>query len=131
MHSAESKTFGAKQVATRIGTDPKTFRKFLRSNQSPVQAVGQGKRYDFPESELPKLAQAFKNWQEKSKANGNNKSEATGRQQQDELAVEVVEDDQDPALEELDDPDLDDLTEIELELDDEEEGVEVDDADED
>jgi hypothetical protein len=134
MQPAESKTYGAKQVATRIGTDPKTFRKFLRSSQSPVQAVGQGKRYDFPESELQKLAQAFKNWQAKSKGNGadeDDKPEARGRRRN-EQHVEVVEDDSLYAgLEELDDPDLEDLTEVELELDDDEEGVEVDDADED
>lgn len=134
MQGAEStsKTFGAKQVASRIGTDPKTFRKFLRSSASPVQAVGQGKRYDFPESELPKLAQAFKKWQDSSKNSNNGdgavkKSEVRGRQR-DEVVVEELDD----ALEELEeDPSEEVLTEIELELDDEEEGVELHDQDED
>lgn len=129
MHPAESKTFGAKQVATRIGTDAKTFRKFLRSSNSPVQAVGQGKRYDFPESELPRLAKAFKSWQENSKSNGaSKKAEARGRQDE-EQAVEEL-DGPGEVLEVPDDPSEDDLTGIELELDDEE-GVDLDDAPED
>lgn len=56
-------TFGAKQVATRIGTDPKTFRKFLRSNASPYEAVGQGARYEFSKDELESIKRAFIKWQ--------------------------------------------------------------------
>lgn len=62
---AEGKTLGAKQVATRIGTDAKTFRKFLRQSGG---GVGQGRRYDFPEAEVPKLAKEFSAWLAKSKA---------------------------------------------------------------
>lgn len=56
-------TFGAKQVATRIGTDPKTFRKFLRSKASPYESVGQGGRYEFDAKELHKIKAAFIKWQ--------------------------------------------------------------------
>lgn len=49
-------TFSAKQVATRIGTDAKTFRKFLRATN---QAVGQGGRYEFPQSDLERLKTEF------------------------------------------------------------------------
>lgn len=62
---AEGKTLGAKQVATRIGTDAKTFRKFLRQSGG---GVGQGRRYDFPEADVPKLAKEFSTWLAKSKA---------------------------------------------------------------
>jgi hypothetical protein len=62
---AESTTLGAKQVATRIGTDAKTFRKFMRSHQA---GVGQGRRYDFPEADIPELAKAFSKWRGDSKA---------------------------------------------------------------
>lgn len=65
----DDKTYGAKQVATRIGTDPKTFRKFLRSNASPYEAVGQGAQYQFPVSELEELRASFQQWQ-KSRSNG-------------------------------------------------------------
>ena len=58
-----SDTFGAKQIATRIGTDPKTFRKFLRSTASPYEAVGQGGRYEFPCDELEKIKKVFTAWQ--------------------------------------------------------------------
>jgi len=62
---AESKTLGAKQVATRIGTDAKTFRKFMRAHQA---GVGQGRRYDFPEADVPEIAKEFKKWLANSKA---------------------------------------------------------------
>ena len=62
---AEGKTLGAKQVATRIGTDAKTFRKFLRQTGS---GVGQGRRYDFPEADIPELGKEFHAWLAKSKA---------------------------------------------------------------
>lgn len=55
-------TFGAKQVATRIGTDPKTFRKFLRSEASPYEAVGQGGRYEFPKGDIEEIKKAFLSW---------------------------------------------------------------------
>lgn len=70
-------TFSAKQVARRIGTDAKTFRKWLRSSSSPYAAVGQGKRYEFPQNELAKIRLHFEVWKNKSarknpvvKANG-------------------------------------------------------------
>lgn len=59
---AEEKTFSAKQVATRIGTEAKTLRKFFRDANSGYKAVGQGGRYDFPESELPEIREKFNAW---------------------------------------------------------------------
>lgn len=56
------KTYSAKQVATRIGTDAKHLRKFFRDKTSGYTAVGQGGRYDFPESEIPAIRKAFDAW---------------------------------------------------------------------
>lgn len=64
-------TFGAKQVASRIGTDAKTLRKFLRSPSSPYEAVGQGKRYEFSTKDLAAIRKAFNAWQSKNKARMN------------------------------------------------------------
>lgn len=61
-------TYSAKQVATRIGTDAKTLRKFLRSTASPYQAVGQGKRYEFPIRDLKTIKKAFDKWHAKGAA---------------------------------------------------------------
>lgn len=58
---AEEKTFSAKQVATRIGTDAKQLRKFFRTT-THFDAVGQGGRYDFPESMLPEIKAKFDEW---------------------------------------------------------------------
>lgn len=58
-------TFSAKQIANRIGTDAKTFRKWLRSPNSPYKAVGQGQRYEFPKSDLRKIDKQFHAWKDR------------------------------------------------------------------
>lgn len=58
----EEKTYSAKQVATRIGTDAKQLRKFFRDPKSGYTPVGQGGRYDFPEAEIAKIKEAFDAW---------------------------------------------------------------------
>jgi len=58
----EKKTYSAKQVASRIGTDAKQLRKFLRDPNSGYTPVGQGGRYDFPEEHLTQIKQAFDAW---------------------------------------------------------------------
>lgn len=59
---AEEKSFSAKQVARRLGTEAKVLRKFLRDPKSGYEAVGQGGRYEFPESELTELKATFDAW---------------------------------------------------------------------
>lgn len=58
----DEKTYSAKQVATRIGTDAKQLRKFFRDPNSGYKAVGQGGRYDFPEKDIPAIKKAFDEW---------------------------------------------------------------------
>lgn len=58
----ERETYTAKQVATRIGTDAKTLRKFFRSAASTVEPVGQGGRYEFDAADLPKIRAEFVKW---------------------------------------------------------------------
>lgn len=58
----DGKTYSAKQVASRIGTDAKQLRKFFRDPNSGYDAVGQGGRYDFPEADIPKIKLAFDAW---------------------------------------------------------------------
>lgn len=55
-------TLSAKQVASRIGTDAKTLRKYLRSPKSPFEPVGQGGRYDFDSTDLDEMARLFWKW---------------------------------------------------------------------
>lgn len=60
--------YSAKQVAARLGTDARTFRKFLRSSHSTAEAVGQGKRYDFSADNFGKVKQEFLAWRAFSEA---------------------------------------------------------------
>jgi len=66
----------AKGVAHELGTDARTLRKFLRSEDSPFEAVGQGARYAFDAEDVKLLKQAFqaflKKKQTKTKPNGGN-----------------------------------------------------------
>jgi hypothetical protein len=62
MTDAEETTFTAKQLARKLNTDPKSLRKFLRSKDSPVEAVGQGGRYEFDADAAKLIAASFKNW---------------------------------------------------------------------
>lgn len=59
--TAES-TYTAKQLARKLNTDPKTLRKFLRSKESPIEAVGQGGRYEFDADAAKLIAKGFKGW---------------------------------------------------------------------
>jgi predicted site-specific integrase-resolvase len=117
-------TYSAKQVATRIGTDAKTLRKFLRSPSSPYQAVGQGKRYEFPTADLKAIKKAFVAWQTKNRARVD---KADTKKLVDDLLehrerksdMEIIDD----ALEEKDieptDNELDEIEDEELEIEDE------------
>lgn len=80
---AERDTYTAKQVATRLGTDAKTMRKFFRSQHSTVEPVGQGGRYEFDAGDMPQIKAEFTAWQKKSKArtNGTNGTARKGMQQ--------------------------------------------------
>lgn len=55
------------QVADEFGTDPRTLRKFLRSE---AMGVGKGSRYALPESkrEINSLRKRFAKWDEARKA---------------------------------------------------------------
>lgn len=64
----ERETYTAKQIATRCGTDAKTMRKFFRSNNSTVEPVGQGGRYEFDSRDFPKIKSEFDAWRNKSNA---------------------------------------------------------------
>lgn len=50
------------QVATKLQTDARTLRKFLRSPDSTFTPVGQGKKYQLQDTDLPSLREQFKAW---------------------------------------------------------------------
>lgn len=64
----ERDSYTAKQVATRCSTDAKTLRKFLRSNNSSFDAVGQGGRYEFDADQLKTIKAEFTAWRKKAEA---------------------------------------------------------------
>lgn len=49
-------------VADQLGTDPKTLRRFIRSNACPFDAVGAGGRYDFTPADVTAMADPFRAW---------------------------------------------------------------------
>ena len=62
----ERESYTAKQVAARCGTDAKTMRKFFRSAHSTVEPVGQGGRYEFAATDMPKIKKEFTAWSKRS-----------------------------------------------------------------
>ena len=125
---AEEKILGAKQVARRLGVEARILRKFLRSDASPYNAVGQGARYNFKESEVKRIKLYFDAWRNGAKQidhqaierpkKSRAKAEVTlGTAPTDEeLAYDdgTAFDDRDPLPEELDELD-DELAELTLE----------------
>jgi hypothetical protein len=49
-------------VASAVGTDPRTLRRFLRSDASSVTPVGSGGRYVFDEADMPTIKAEFATW---------------------------------------------------------------------
>lgn len=115
----ERETYTAKQVATRIGTDAKTLRKFFRSSASTVEPVGQGGRYEFAAEDMKKIRDEFTKWNNNKTPRGQKGLPKVGKKgRQAPAAAEVIE--EDDSVLELDDeePTDDELEEIDDELDD-------------
>lgn len=51
-------------VAETLETDPRTLRRFLRSDASPLETVGKGKRYVMDANTLKLVKKAFAAWNE-------------------------------------------------------------------
>lgn len=120
--------YSAKQIATRINTDPKVLRKFFRSEASTVEPVGLGGRYMFAKEDLDKIKQEFEAWSAGNKSRGTKRAsrkteDAPKRetQQVEELDDELELEDEEPTVDDLEDLELDDDDELEDdELDDDE-----------
>lgn len=57
----EVMNYTAPQAAEKLGVDPKTFRRFLRSHAS-YRNVGTGQRYSFTDTDMPGLTTQFNAW---------------------------------------------------------------------
>lgn len=114
-------TLTAKQVATRIGTDSKTLRKFFRSDKSTVEAVGQGGRYEFAKEDLAKIEQEFKAWNTTRPTRAAAGEKADKPSEPKRRQVEELDDDELELDDEADGPSTDELEDLDdLELDDDE-----------
>lgn len=107
-----SGTMAAKQVATLLGTEAKTLRQFFRSAASTTEAVGSGGRYEFNESDLPKITEEFTAWKAGHGARGNKRT-GEGTTKKSRKAADA------PVIEEVEELEIEDLEEEELELEDE------------
>jgi hypothetical protein len=61
----EKEVIGTAEIAKRLKVDPKQFRKILRSQASKANG---GARYEFTESDVPKLRKLVEAAQEKESA---------------------------------------------------------------
>ena len=124
-------TYTAKQVATRIGTDAKTLRKFFRSPASTIEPCGQGGRYEFAKTDLGQIKAEFEKWN----STKGTRAPAGSRKGTAKVAPKAIveENDEDLELEddELDGPADEELEDVDvLSLDDELEDDDDDELDE-
>lgn len=106
------------EVAAQLGTDPKTLRKFFRSDKCKVIPVGQGKRYALTNADVKGLTKAFQAWHtakaikvdEPKPTNGKAPKKTTKKAKVVELEEDLELDDIEPTDDELEDLDLDDET---------------------
>lgn len=108
----------AKDLAAEAGTDPKTFRKFLRSHfdatERSDEKPGQGGRYSFTRKEANKILKAFK---DSAAAAGEKKAAAKAKASEEAVELDEVEDIEDLDLEDMDGPSDEELEELEVEDD--------------
>lgn len=57
-----AKTVTTAELAEELETDPKTLRRFLRSEASPVETVGKGHRYILDSKTTKLIRKAFVVW---------------------------------------------------------------------
>lgn len=57
-----AEVLNSKTVASELGTEPRTLRRFLRDDPT-YRNAGSGGRYNFTERDLPTLRKRFANWQ--------------------------------------------------------------------
>lgn len=50
------------EVAARLNVDPKTLRKFFRSDKCNIEPVGQGRRYALTAADVRGMTKAFEAW---------------------------------------------------------------------
>lgn len=60
--SSKSSPITTREVAEALDTDPRTLRKFLRSDVSTIDSVGRGKRYEFTKGDIDRLRPRFDAW---------------------------------------------------------------------
>lgn len=70
MAKSTKTAFTAATLATELGTDPRTARKFFRSAESGIEPVGKGARYslEFTATQLNGLKKKFTAWTEAAAA---------------------------------------------------------------
>lgn len=61
-------TITAKEFAAKVGTDPRTVRKFIRSESGLNTKVGKGQRWAIEGKQVASLTKRFAKWDEDRKA---------------------------------------------------------------
>lgn len=97
-------TLTAKEVAEKLKTDARTFRKFIRSEVKAaggtvgVETPGKGKRYSFESKEISSLRKRYAAWEETRRV----------AKEAEETEVEET----DAETQEISDAEVEDLTEV-------------------
>lgn len=103
-----AETLSAKEAARELGTDARTFRKFMRATTPKDQQPGQGNRYAILKRSMPKLKTKFDEWSKPKEKppldeelDDEELEEMMISEDEDLLADEVSDEDGEPSDEEL------------------------------
>lgn len=108
-----AKTLTPKEIAQQFGTNPKTLRKFLRSDAKGkgVESPGKGGRWAIPATSLKSLQKRFDAWKAVQALEAQKRRDALASTESD---TEDEAPEGDAEVEVLDDAEGDDAEEIEL-----------------
>ena len=104
--------YSAKQVATKLGIDAKTMRKFFRSPASTVTPVGFGGRYNILAEDMPKVEEEFTKWKQNKAPKGRRPSKSAPRNARSIADLDETE----ASFEEFEEPTEEELMELDDEL---------------
>lgn len=99
----------AKEAAIELGTDARTFRKFMRNILPKEDQPGQGNRYAIEEKDLKKLRKQFADWSKPKATPTEEKAKTNGKGKKAKPADEVVDITDEVDVDVLSDEDLEDL----------------------
>jgi len=96
----------AKEAAIELGTDARTFRKFMRAVTPKEDQPGQGNRYAIEQKQLKQLRKQFDDWAKPKAAPAEEKAKTNGKTKKPRVTDEAIDISEDIEVDEPSDEEL-------------------------